>query len=83
MYISLPLEGMVPRNEADEVLQTGFADERCISASLREGGGPRSGGRSSRYKRFLRKNGRGTDPVGEGLAPPEKNKRLLRSNGRV
>ena len=27
-YISLPLEGKVPRNEADEVLQTVFADER-------------------------------------------------------
>ena len=27
-YVSLPLEGKVPRNEADEVLQTGFADER-------------------------------------------------------
>ena len=29
---SLPLEGKVPRNEADEVLQTVFADERRISA---------------------------------------------------
>ena len=34
-YISLPLEGKEPRNEADEVLQTIFADERRILASLR------------------------------------------------
>ena len=27
-YVSLPLEGKVPRNEADEVLQTVFADKR-------------------------------------------------------
>ena len=35
VQFSLPLEGKVPRNEADEVLLTVFADERRILASLR------------------------------------------------
>ena len=55
----------------DEEIIT-FVKERHTLASLREGGGPRSGGRSPRYKRLLQMIGRGTDSVGEGSPLPKK-----------